>query len=450
VPGLDFALLLADAMPADAAVPLAAAGGQADPMTPPLDASVVLHDPSAAPLDPAAGQLPPPSATGLLLQGQMPARGQVPAQPAAVEPTEPIDAGLDQALLEQLPANVAAPASEAAKLTKGRPALAGGDKLTGSQALVRDPATLSELEAKAAPAEPGTPAVESRHASHPALHAETQALPDTAALQQSMPAEPLAPQPTAAAAEGASVSDATRGLLPDARGLARQARIDARADAAADLAADAAAAAVVEQSTRGAAGESFAAQLSWASTGGPAGVAGAGSAASAIGFSAPANQGPTSTGPAEQPGATTASAVLETPFDSPDFAPALGARVSVLASNGIEQAELHLNPRDMGPISVQIALDGQLATVHFGADVSATRSALESSWPQLASALSEAGFTLAGGGVSEQSGRREPREGAAAQGQAAGTPSRPGDEREPQPAVLVPARRTRGVVDLVA
>ena len=69
-------------------------------------------------------------------------------------------------------------------------------------------------------------------------------------------------------------------------------------------------------------------------------------------------------------------------------------------------AELHLNPADMGPVSVQIVMDGTQARVDFGADVAATRQAIEAGLPELASALADAGFTLAGGGVSQHAGGR--------------------------------------------
>jgi len=57
----------------------------------------------------------------------------------------------------------------------------------------------------------------------------------------------------------------------------------------------------------------------------------------------------------------------------------------------------------MGPVSVQIVMDGTQARVDFGADVAATRHAIEAGLPELASALRDAGFTLAGGGVSQHS-----------------------------------------------
>jgi flagellar hook-length control protein FliK len=101
--------------------------------------------------------------------------------------------------------------------------------------------------------------------------------------------------------------------------------------------------------------------------------------------------------------ATTLTASLATPVDAPDFAATFGAQVSVFVRDGVQHAELHLHPADMGPVSISITLDGTQARVDFGADVAATRQAIESGLPELASALSDAGFTLAGGGVAQHS-----------------------------------------------
>ncbi len=68
---------------------------------------------------------------------------------------------------------------------------------------------------------------------------------------------------------------------------------------------------------------------------------------------------------------------LPTPIDSPDFGAAFGVQVSVLAKDGVQQAELHLNPAETGPVSIQIAVDGSEARIDFGADLAATRAAIE-------------------------------------------------------------------------
>lgn len=137
------------------------------------------------------------------------------------------------------------------------------------------------------------------------------------------------------------------------------------------------------------------------------------------------------------------------PLDDPGFGNALGTQVSVLVRDGVQTARLQLNPAELGPIAVQIALDGSAARVDFQADLAGTRAAIEASLPALAGALQDAGFTLAGGGVSQQTPGRQGQGDAPAAGQprqadggtAAGSAL---------PTDRAPLRAQRGLVDLVA
>lgn len=130
----------------------------------------------------------------------------------------------------------------------------------------------------------------------------------------------------------------------------------------------------------------------------PSGFEAAAATSQAAGAAAPA--------PADTTAATVAS--LPVPVDSPEFAHAFGVQVSVLARDGVHEAELHLNPAELGPVSVQIALDGERARIDFGAQAAATRSVIEAGLPELAAALRDAGLTLSGGSVSQHTpGRGE-------------------------------------------
>lgn len=155
-------------------------------------------------------------------------------------------------------------------------------------------------------------------------------------------------------------------------------------------------------------------------------------------------------GPAAPASAPPVEAAVASPLNSPEFAPAVGVQIARFARDGIEHARLQLNPAEMGPIAVQVAVDGQQVRVDLVADIAATRQALEQSLPALAGALRDAGFTLTGGGVFQQA-----RDGANA-----------GDPRGAQPTPVngalrgaeatgraaEPARtaRTQGLVDLFA
>lgn len=99
-------------------------------------------------------------------------------------------------------------------------------------------------------------------------------------------------------------------------------------------------------------------------------------------------------------GVATPSTALPTPVYDPDFPQALAQHITVLVRQGVQEAQLQLNPADMGTVSVHIAVSGQQAQVEFAASASATRAALEANFSHLAAALHEAGLTLTGGGVS--------------------------------------------------
>lgn len=142
---------------------------------------------------------------------------------------------------------------------------------------------------------------------------------------------------------------------------------------------------------------------------------------------------------------TAGEARLSASLSSPEFGPQLGAQITTFVRDGLEHARLQLNPANMGPVLVQIQLDGQTAQVHLSAEHAWTRQALQDAMPQLASLLREAGLTLSGGGVSEQAqqGRQAPSETPSDRT----SPAEPTEGSPRQPGL--PAAR-RGVVDLVA
>jgi flagellar hook-length control protein FliK len=141
---------------------------------------------------------------------------------------------------------------------------------------------------------------------------------------------------------------------------------------------------------------------------------------------------------------------LATPLHSPAFAPALGAQLNLLVKEGITEARLHLNPAEMGPITVQIQVDGTTARVEMAAEHAVTRQVLEQAMPVLAGALRETGLTLTGGGVFEQA--RDPRQGdaEAGPGRGSGAGSGPGGGTAADVEPARPVQLPRGVVDVYA
>ncbi len=158
--------------------------------------------------------------------------------------------------------------------------------------------------------------------------------------------------------------------------------------------------------------------------------------------------------PNRMEGSAAAPIALPTPLASPDFAKALGAQVSLFARNGLAQAELQLTPAEMGPIRIQIAIDGVHARVDFAADSAATRQVIERGLPELASALREQGLTLSGGGVFQRA-PDQPGDGDASQkNQAIGRARRRATTAVPDAVVQPPRAGTSiaqpGGVDLYA
>jgi flagellar hook-length control protein FliK len=155
--------------------------------------------------------------------------------------------------------------------------------------------------------------------------------------------------------------------------------------------------------------------------------------------------------PAPTPEAPPAQATLAPAPGSAAFPAALGAQLSTWLKDGVQYATLELNPQDMGPIDVRIALRDGRTEVQLGADVAATRAALTEALPELAEALGDVGLSLSGGSVSDQTGQHA-RQGDP-QGQRAFAlpgwlaPARAGSDADAAPHAR-PAQR--GLIDLVA
>ena len=144
------------------------------------------------------------------------------------------------------------------------------------------------------------------------------------------------------------------------------------------------------------------------------------------------------------------SAHVSPAIDSAAFAPALATQVRWLVQGGVQQAQLTLNPAEMGPVTVQIVVDGREARIAFGADLAATRTAIESSLPTLAAALDDSGLKLTGGGVHDGAAQQRS---AWAEHRAAtrGLQARDGQDASAATAAAVaPIGAARGLVDLIA
>lgn len=123
---------------------------------------------------------------------------------------------------------------------------------------------------------------------------------------------------------------------------------------------------------------------------------------------------------------------VATPVQDPGFGTAVGVSIRQLARDGVHEARLQLNPAELGPLSVRIAMNGQEARLELGAAHAETRALLDASLPALTEAFRADGLVLAATQVSDLP--QDPRGGAgqmagggsasAGQGQQGGQPDR--------------------------
>lgn len=117
---------------------------------------------------------------------------------------------------------------------------------------------------------------------------------------------------------------------------------------------------------------------------------------------------PTSTAPA--------GANIPVAVNSPQWPSALGQQVLQLHQRGEHQMQLHLNPRDLGPLSVTLTVNDQQAQLHALSAHAGVRAAVEAAFPQLREALAASGIALGEATVGDQGQPQEqsdPREGGA-------------------------------------
>ena len=170
-------------------------------------------------------------------------------------------------------------------------------------------------------------------------------------------------------------------------------------------------------------------------------------AAAGLAFTAPSTTATTAAKTAEP---TLPTATVQAPIGTPTFAPSLATQVRWWATDGVQQAQLMLNPAEMGPVAVRIVLDGREARIDFSADLATTRSAIEGALPALAAALDDSGLKLSGGGVHDGSAQRQPAW--SAQGVTHRTAANVAARDDERAANAAATRNgpVRGMVDLVA
>jgi flagellar hook-length control protein FliK len=102
--------------------------------------------------------------------------------------------------------------------------------------------------------------------------------------------------------------------------------------------------------------------------------------------------------------ATPAAALkIHASVDSADFSQGLSDRVSWMVDNGVNGAKLQVNPPQLGPIELRIAVQGDHAQVWMTTHSAVARDALELSSPKLREMLNAQGFGQVSVDISQRS-----------------------------------------------
>lgn len=144
-----------------------------------------------------------------------------------------------------------------------------------------------------------------------------------------------------------------------------------------------------------------------------------------------------------------------------DAALRLGERLRWLREAGVQEARLQLHPRELGSVDIRIRIEGQGASVWFGAEHPGARAALEATLPQLRERLASEGLQLSqasvGGQMSDRSGSQQQGTGDSrlpwanrADAAAAVASGVAGGQDAPRPAATATARAGRSLIDRYA
>jgi flagellar hook-length control protein FliK len=149
-----------------------------------------------------------------------------------------------------------------------------------------------------------------------------------------------------------------------------------------------------------------------------------------------------------------AAASIDTPIGAQGWDQALGQRVVWMVAQRNPTAEIHVNPPDLGPLSVTVNVTNNTASATFVAAHAATRDAISDAMPRLKDMLADSGISLGQVTVSAESSSQ----GGSGAGQSNFTPRDSGTGSSGQAsaaaAILVSpvasARAAQGLVDTFA
>ena len=98
-----------------------------------------------------------------------------------------------------------------------------------------------------------------------------------------------------------------------------------------------------------------------------------------------------------------AADAIPVPPQHPQWGQQVGDRLHWMIGQGLQQAEIRLNPPELGSLEIRIKLQGDQASVHFTSPHGAVRDAIDTAMPRLREMLEHSGLNLADVNVSSQS-----------------------------------------------
>lgn len=147
---------------------------------------------------------------------------------------------------------------------------------------------------------------------------------------------------------------------------------------------------------------------------------------------------------------------IATPLHDPRWAQQLGEKVVWLARGDVQNAQINITPAQLGPIQINISLNGDQMTAHFVSAHQEVRQALEDAMPRLREMLSGAGINLGQSNVGSQAQQQQQAQ-QQSSGQFGETPRSfnedailSADTHVETGSTVLPAQRGRGMVDLFA
>lgn len=101
--------------------------------------------------------------------------------------------------------------------------------------------------------------------------------------------------------------------------------------------------------------------------------------------------------------APVATATISQELGTEAWRQSLNQQINLYSRNGIQNAEIRLNPQELGVIRINMQLNSDQATLHFVSENHQVRAALEAAMPQLRTSLAESGIQLGESSVGAES-----------------------------------------------